>query len=78
MNGEFDVLKTTIIESGLMFPMLIRYSSTTQTTLGCQTCTDARSGRRSNKKAFCYFITPPYDMMTDEAEYRQSRVFQSG
>lgn len=25
---------------------------------------------RSNKKAFCYFITPPYHMMTDEARKR--------
>jgi transcription-repair coupling factor (superfamily II helicase) len=30
------------------------------------------SGRvgRGNKKAFCYFITPPYDMMTAEARKR--------
>jgi transcription-repair coupling factor (superfamily II helicase) len=25
---------------------------------------------RSNKKAFCYFITPPYHMMTDDARKR--------
>lgn len=29
---------------------------------------------RSNKKAFCYFITPPYDMMTDDARKRIQAV----
>ena len=27
-------------------------------------------GRRSNKKAFCYLITPPHHMMSDNARKR--------
>jgi transcription-repair coupling factor (superfamily II helicase) len=31
---------------------------------------------RSNKKAFCYFITPPYSMMTGEAQKRINALEQ--
>ena len=29
---------------------------------------------RSNKKAFCYFITPPLDMMTSDAQRRMTAI----
>jgi transcription-repair coupling factor (superfamily II helicase) len=31
---------------------------------------------RSNRKAFCYLITPPYDMMTSDARKRLEAIEQ--
>ncbi len=76
MNGEFDVLvSTTIIESGLDVPNANTIFINNANNFGLSDLHQMR-GRvgRSNKKAFCYFITPPYDMMTTEARKRIQAV----
>ena len=72
MNGEFDVLvSTTIVESGLDVSnantIFINYANN----FGLSDLHQMR-GRvgRSNRKAFCFFITPPYDAMTADARKR--------
>jgi len=72
MNNEFDVLvSTTIVESGLDVPNANTIFINNANNFGLSDLHQMR-GRvgRSNKKAFCYFITPPYHMMTDEARKR--------
>lgn len=72
MNGEFDVLvSTTIIESGLDVPNANTIFINNANNFGLSDLHQMR-GRvgRSNKKAFCYFITPAYHMMTDDARKR--------
>ncbi len=72
MNGEFDVLvATTIIESGLDVPNANTIFVNNANNFGLSDLHQMR-GRvgRSNKKAFCYFITPPYSAMTDDARKR--------
>ncbi len=72
MNNEFDVLvSTTIIESGLDVPNANTIFINNANSFGLSDLHQMR-GRvgRSNKKAFCYFITPPYHMMTDDARKR--------
>jgi transcription-repair coupling factor (superfamily II helicase) len=72
MNGEFDVLvATTIIESGLDVPNANTIFINNANNFGLSDLHQMR-GRvgRSNKKAFCYFITPAYHMMTDDARKR--------
>ena len=72
MKGEFDILvATTIIESGLDVPNANTIFINNANNFGLSDLHQMR-GRvgRSNKKAFCYFITPPYHMMTDEARKR--------
>ncbi len=72
MNNEFDVLvSTTIIESGLDVPNANTIFINNANNFGLSDLHQMR-GRvgRSNKKAFCYFVTPPYHMMTDEARKR--------
>ena len=72
INNEFDVLvSTTIIESGLDVPNANTIFINNANNFGLSDLHQMR-GRvgRSNKKAFCYFITPPYHMMTDEAKKR--------
>jgi transcription-repair coupling factor (superfamily II helicase) len=72
MNNEFDVLvSTTIIESGLDVPNANTIFINNANNFGLSDLHQMR-GRvgRSNKKAFCYFITPPYHMMTDDARKR--------
>ncbi len=72
INNEFDVLvSTTIIESGLDIPNANTIFINNANNFGLSDLHQMR-GRvgRSNKKAFCYFITPPYHMMTDEARKR--------
>jgi transcription-repair coupling factor (superfamily II helicase) len=67
MNGEFDVLvATTIIESGLDVPNANTIFINNANNFGLSDLHQMR-GRvgRSNKKAFCYFICPPYSAMTD-------------
>lgn len=76
MNGEFDVLvSTTIIESGLDVPNANTIFINNANNFGLSDLHQMR-GRvgRSNKKAFCYFITPPYHMMTDDARKRIQAV----
>ncbi len=78
MNGEFDVLvSTTIIESGLDVPNANTMFINNANHFGLSDLHQMR-GRvgRSNKKAFCYFITPPYLAMTDDARKRIQAVEQ--
>jgi transcription-repair coupling factor (superfamily II helicase) len=78
MNGEFDVLvATTIIESGLDVPNANTIFINNAHQFGLSDLHQMR-GRvgRSNKKAFCYFITPPFSVMTDEARKRITALTQ--
>ena len=71
-NNEFDVLvSTTIVESGLDVPNANTIFINNANNFGISDLHQMR-GRvgRSNKKAFCYFITPPYHKMTDDARKR--------
>lgn len=72
MEGEFDVLvATTIIESGLDVPNANTIFINNANNFGLSDLHQMR-GRvgRSNKKAFCYFICPPYTVMTEDARKR--------
>ncbi|PRX57311.1 transcription-repair coupling factor [Flagellimonas meridianipacifica] len=72
MNGEFDVLvSTTIVESGLDVTNANTIFIHNANNFGLSDLHQMR-GRvgRSNKKAFCFFITPPYEVMTTEARKR--------
>ena len=72
MNNEFDVLvSTTIVESGLDVTNANTILINNANNFGLSDLHQMR-GRvgRSNKKAFCYFITPPYHMMTEDARKR--------
>ncbi len=72
IDGEFDVLvSTTIVESGLDVPNANTILINNANNFGLSDLHQMR-GRvgRSNKKAFCYFITPPYSAMTEEARKR--------
>ena len=72
MNGAFDVLvSTTIVESGLDVPNANTIFINNANNFGLSDLHQMR-GRvgRSNKKAFCYFITPEYSAMTNDARKR--------
>lgn len=72
MEGEFDVLvSTTIIESGLDVPNANTIFINNANNFGLSDLHQMR-GRvgRSNKKAFCYFITPSFSTLTEEARKR--------
>jgi transcription-repair coupling factor (superfamily II helicase) len=78
MEGKYDVLvSTTIVESGVDVPNATRFSLMMRRNLGWQICTkcEVRVGR-SNRKAFCYLITPPFDMMTSDARKRLEAIEQ--
>ena len=72
ISGEYDVLvSTTIIESGLDVPNANTIFINDAHNFGLSDLHQMR-GRvgRSNKKAFCYFITSPFSSMTKEARKR--------
>ncbi|HCN84524.1 MAG TPA: transcription-repair coupling factor [Sphingobacteriaceae bacterium] len=76
VNGEKDVLvATTIIESGLDIPnantIIINHSHM----FGLSDLHQMR-GRvgRSNKKAFCYLLSPPLSTLTSEARKRLTAI----
>jgi transcription-repair coupling factor (superfamily II helicase) len=78
MNGEFDVLvSTTIVESGLDVPNANTIFINNANNFGLSDLHQMR-GRvgRSNKKAFCFFITPEYSAMTDDARKRITALEQ--
>ena len=78
MNGAFDVLvATTIIESGLDVPNANTIFINNANNFGISDLHQMR-GRvgRSNKKAFCYFITPPMSAMTEDARKRINALVQ--
>lgn len=76
VNGEYDVLvATTIIEAGLDIPnantIIINYAHM----FGLSDLHQMR-GRvgRSNKKAYCYLLSPPLSTLTSEARKRLSAI----
>lgn len=78
MNSEFDVLvSTTIVESGLDVSNANTIFINNANNFGLSDLHQMR-GRvgRSNKKAFCYFITPEYSAMTDDARKRITALEQ--
>ena len=78
MDGEFDVLvSTTIVESGLDVPNANTIFINNANNFGLSDLHQMR-GRvgRSNKKAFCYFITPDYHVMTNDARKRITALEQ--
>ena len=78
INGEFDVLiSTTIVESGLDVPNANTIFINNANNFGLSDLHQMR-GRvgRSNKKAFCYFITPDYSAMTEDARKRITALEQ--
>ena len=78
MEGAFDILvSTTIVESGLDVPNANTIFINNANNFGLSDLHQMR-GRvgRSNKKAFCYFITPDYHAMTNDARRRISALEQ--
>ncbi|WP_242133931.1 transcription-repair coupling factor [Aestuariivivens marinum] len=78
MDGVFDVLvSTTIVESGLDVPNANTIFINNANNFGLSDLHQMR-GRvgRSNKKAFCYFITPEYSAMTEDARKRITALEQ--
>jgi transcription-repair coupling factor (superfamily II helicase) len=72
INGEFDVLlSTNIVESGLDIPNANTIIINNAHHFGLSDLHQLR-GRvgRSNKKAFCYLLSPPKSTLTDEARKR--------
>lgn len=78
MEGKYDVLvSTTIVESGVDVPNANTIFINDAHRFGMADLHQMR-GRvgRSNRKAFCYLITPPYDMMTSDARKRLEAIEQ--
>jgi transcription-repair coupling factor (superfamily II helicase) len=72
INGDYDVLLcTTIVESGLDIPNANTIIINDAHRYGLSELHQLR-GRvgRSNKKAFCYLLTPPLNTLTQEAQKR--------
>ena len=78
MDGGYDILvATTIIENGLDVPNANTIFINSAQNFGLSDLHQMR-GRvgRSNKKAFCYFITPPYSALTSDAQKRIQAIEQ--
>jgi len=76
IEGKYDVLiATTIIESGLDITNVNTIIINDAQNFGLSELHQLR-GRvgRSNKKAFCYLITPPLSLLTDEARKRLKAI----
>ena len=76
MEGESDILvATTIIENGLDVPNANTIFINNANNFGLSDLHQMR-GRvgRSNKKAFCYFITPPINHISNEAQKRINAI----
>jgi transcription-repair coupling factor (superfamily II helicase) len=76
INGEYDVLvATTIIESGLDIPNANTIIINSAHMFGLSDLHQMR-GRvgRSNKKAFCYLLAPPFVSLTNEARKRLKAI----
>lgn len=72
IEGRYDILvATTIIESGLDIPNVNTIIINDAHHYGLSDLHQLR-GRvgRSNKKAFCYLLAPPFTLMSDEARKR--------
>lgn len=78
MDGKFDVLiSTTIVESGVDVPNANTMLIVDAQNFGMADLHQMR-GRvgRSNRKAFCYLITPPLVSLTGEARKRLQSIEQ--
>ncbi|KEY17800.1 transcription-repair coupling factor [Kaistella antarctica] len=78
MEGKYDVLvSTTIIESGVDVPNANTIFINDAQRFGMADVHQMR-GRvgRSNRKAFCFLITPPFDMVTPDARKRLEAIEQ--
>ena len=78
MEGKYDILiATTIIENGLDVPNANTIFINNAQSFGLSDLHQMR-GRvgRSNKKAFCYFITPPLSAMATDAQKRMKAIEQ--
>ena len=78
INGQYDILvTTTIIESGLDVPNANTIFINNAHNFGLSDLHQMR-GRvgRSNKKAFCYLISPPSSVMTEDARKRMEAISQ--
>ena len=78
INNEFDILlSTTIIESGLDIPNANTIFINNAQNFGLSDLHQMR-GRvgRSNKNAFCFFITPPISTITNDAKKRITAINQ--
>jgi transcription-repair coupling factor (superfamily II helicase) len=76
IRGDYDVLiSTTIIESGLDIPNVNTIIIDQAQNFGLSDLHQLR-GRvgRSNKKAFCYLLAPPYSVLTQEARRRLKAI----
>jgi len=75
-NGEYDILvATSIIENGLDIPNANTIIIDNAHLFGLSDLHQMR-GRvgRSNKKAFCYLLAPPYTLQTPEARRRLKAI----
>ena len=78
INGNYDILiATTIIESGLDIPNANTIIINNAQNFGLSDLHQLR-GRvgRSNKKAFCFLITPPLSTVSQEARRRIQAIEQ--
>ncbi len=78
MEGKYDVLvATTIVESGVDVPNANTIFINDAQRFGMADIHQMR-GRvgRSNRKAFCYLIIPPMDMVTSDARKRLEAIEQ--
>ena len=78
MDGTYDVLvSTTIIESGIDISNANTIIINDANNFGLSDLHQLR-GRvgRSNRKAFCYLITPPLHMISDDARKRLKALLQ--
>ncbi len=78
MEGKYDVLvSTTIIESGVDVPNANTIFINDAQRFGMADIHQMR-GRvgRSNRKAFCYLITPPLDLVSSDARKRLEAIEQ--
>ncbi len=78
MEGKYDVLvSTTIVESGVDVPNANTIFINDAQRFGMADLHQMR-GRvgRSNRKAFCFLITPPFDMITSDARKRLEAIEQ--
>jgi len=76
VNGDFDVLvSTTIIESGLDIPNANTIIINNAHNFGLSELHQLR-GRvgRSNKKAFCYLLAPPLNVLSADARRRLQAI----
>jgi len=76
INGEYDVLlATTIIESGLDIPNANTIIINDAQNYGLSDLHQLR-GRvgRTNRKAFCYLLSPPLSVLTPEARKRLQAI----